>query len=140
MATFEDFLTGSTKVFEYIDVADQECKAVGEEDMFLYLIPKGPLRDARIDIYRLHVKELLARRGTYLLLSAPTKAEVLMHLSHVTVERDLKPNLEDLFFSLLHELVPEMAEELGIPHRELDEGDLMEVQMQVVTDRPMKEL
>jgi hypothetical protein len=136
MGKVEDILFSPVRVFDYIDVADQECKAVGDQDMFLYMIPKGPLRSARIDIYRHHVRELLSRKGTDVPISVPTKAEVLMQLSEATFEKRLKGRLESLYFGLSHELVPDKAAEIDLPLGSVDEDDLEEARRWVHQYRP----
>ena len=109
----DEMIPGITHVFRYIEIAEEEIRraiegapesATALNGCFLQLQPPTQLKGRPEALYRAYCRELLERVVDGTALELPTKPEVLLALSQLSLKAPLNRNALALYESLFAEI------------------------------------
>lgn len=139
------------RAFELLDIGSEEAERAGvlrtmPSEMFMMLAPGDIFRSVLPDVYRSHVRELLARFKAGEPLDLGTTAEVLLGMVETSTKAPLNTSGAALYHSLFRRVMGEARYQrlLGDapPPRERYDGQLEELEAEarrkVRTGRPRK--
>ena len=109
--------TPHEEIFALMEIAEEELRGRDRPGLFMLLTP-GVLVKLHPELYRGHVRELLARVEAGQDTRPGTKAEVLAYLSMASLKAPLNSTGEALMASLWSELFPGQLEGLLVPSRD----------------------